>query len=332
MTNPLLWVQRLSVGIKTGGKTLTAVDDISFKVGPGEIVGIVGESGCGKTLTALSIPCLLPGGMEILRGIILLNGLDTVTLSSRELCRIRGKDVSMVFQEHSSSLNPLRWVGSQIAESLELHGLRGKKRLREAALEAMGKTGLPNVERLFKAYPHELSGGMRQRAMIALAAISGPKLLIADEPTTALDVTIQAQILSLLKTINRELGMSILFISHDLAVINQICDRVLVMYAGKIVEEGTVGNVFWHPVHEYTKGLMGSIPAKSMKGRPLANIPGKVPSLEEKQSTGCPFAPRCKRPLNRCFERFPEKTDLSENHGVYCYLADPDSEMEYVRL
>jgi peptide/nickel transport system ATP-binding protein len=332
MTNPLLWVQGLSVGIKTGGKPLTAVDDISFKVGPGEIAGIVGESGCGKTLTALSIPRLLPEGMEILGGIILLNGLDTVTLSSRELCRIRGKDVSMVFQEHSSSLNPLRRVGGQIAESLELHGMRGKKRLREAALEAMGKTGLPNVERLFNAYPHELSGGMRQRAMIALAAISGPRLLIADEPTTALDVTIQAQILSLLKSINRELGMSILFISHDLAVINQICDRVLVMYAGKIVEEGTVGNVFWHPVHEYTKGLMGSIPAKSMKGRPLANIPGKVPSLEEKQSTGCPFAPRCKRPLNRCFERFPEKTDLSENHGVYCYLADPDSEMEYVRL
>ncbi|MDR2618393.1 MAG: ABC transporter ATP-binding protein [Treponema sp.] len=332
MTNPLLWVQGLSVGIKTGGKTLIAVDDISFKVGSGEIVGIVGESGCGKTLTALSIPRLLPGGMEILRGIILLNGLDTVTLSSKELCRIRGKDVSMVFQEHSSSLNPLRRVGSQIAESLELHGLREKKRLREAALEAMDKTGLPNAERLFMAYPHELSGGMRQRAMIALAAISGPKLLIADEPTTALDVTIQAQILSLLKTINRELGMSILFISHDLAVINQICDRVLVMYAGKIVEEGTVGNIFWHPVHEYTRGLMGSIPAKSMKGRPLANIPGKVPSLEEKQSTGCPFAPRCKRLLNRCFERFPEKTNLSENHGVYCYLADPDSEMEYVRL
>ncbi|MDR3172224.1 MAG: ABC transporter ATP-binding protein [Treponema sp.] len=331
---PLLAVRHLSIGIQTNHTYLKknrekskkkweyrlAVEDISFQINPEEIVGIVGESGCGKTLTALSIPGLLPEGVGITGGTIQFNGTELRGLSQRELCRIRGNEISMVFQEPMTSLNPLLKIGRQIAEPLALHGWKNKRQVHDEVLEIMGKVGLPEPERLIDAYPHQLSGGMRQRVMIALAVVCKPKLLIADEPTTALDVTIQAQILQLMKRINQVLGTSILFISHDLAVISRLCDRVLVMYAGKFVEEGTVRSVFNHPVHEYTKGLIGSMPSKAQKGKALVSIPGKVPSIQEKRF-GCPFAPRCLRAEAWCFAAFPERRVLDDDHQVCCVWA-----------
>jgi peptide/nickel transport system ATP-binding protein len=222
-------------------------------------------------------------------------------------------------------------IGKQVAEPLLLHGVTATEVVRERVLEAMGKVGLPQPEALLGAYPHQLSGGMLQRAMIAMAIICRPRLIIADEPTTALDVTIQAQILRLLRQINRTEGTSILFISHDLGVINQVCDQVLVMYAGRIVERGAVGNILWHPVHEYTKGLIGSIPSRRSKGAPLPSIRGRVPTLEE-EKPGCAFAPRCPTATEQCFCAFPDELALSEFHRVNCYLADVESEMEYVRI
>ncbi|GHU97685.1 dipeptide/oligopeptide/nickel ABC transporter ATP-binding protein [Spirochaetia bacterium] len=339
---PLLRVENLTVGIKKEKRFLTAVDDISFDIQAGEILGIVGESGCGKSLTALSIPALLPEAAAIKTGKILFNGIDLRALSQQKLYHIRGREISMVFQEPVPSLNPLLKIGRQIAEPLVLHGETDRVTVKRQVLDIMRILGLREPDRIIEAYPHQLSGGMCQRVMIALAIICKPKLLIADEPTTALDVTIQAQILDLMKKINRELGTSILFISHDLSVINRLCDNVQVMYAGKLIEGGTAADVFTRPVHEYTRGLIGSIPARDRKGRALASIPGKVPSLEEKNPAGCPFAPRCARAQKRCFDEFPAKTTVdsvtiensaavvnsSENraaHQVHCILAEPEA-------
>jgi peptide/nickel transport system ATP-binding protein len=322
---PLLQVQHLSVGIKQDIGFLNAVDDISFHLNTGEILGIVGESGCGKSLTALSIAGLLPQGVRITGGNSIFDSMDVSVLSQQDFCDIRGKTISMIFQEPMTSLNPLLKIGPQIAEPLELHGRNDKKALYAEVLDIMQKVGLPDPKKLAAAYPHQLSGGMRQRVMIALAIVGKPKLLIADEPTTALDVTIQAQILHLLKQINREFGTSILFISHDLGVISQICNRVLVMYAGKLVEEGRTETILFHPLHEYTKGLLGSIPTKEQKGKALVNIPGKVPSLGER-GRGCPFAPRCWRAQWDCFDRFPDAYTLKDGRRVHCILAKVETE------
>ncbi|GHV93255.1 ABC transporter ATP-binding protein [Spirochaetia bacterium] len=324
---PLLEVKNLSLGIKKGRNILSAVDNISFTVETREIVGIVGESGCGKSLTALSIPMLLPQGAERIGGSIRFNGLELSGLSPKEIQHIRGKDLSMVFQEPQSSLNPLIKIGAQIAEPLELHGENDRALNRKRVIDLMDSLGLSDPEKLLAVYPHQLSGGMCQRVMIALAVVCKPKLLIADEPTTALDVTIQAQILELLKKINTTLGASILFISHDLSVISRLCDRVLVMYAGKLVETGMVKDVFTHPAHEYTRGLLGSIPGRDRKGKPLASIPGKVPSLEEGRPAGCPFNPRCGKAqeyclTEQCGSSFPVETDLGGGHKVHCVLAE----------
>jgi peptide/nickel transport system ATP-binding protein len=317
---PLLQVQHLSVGIKRGRDRLLAVNGISFTINPGEIVGIVGESGCGKTLTALAIPGLLPEGISVTGGNIVFEGRDLTTAEARELRAIRGKELSIVFQEPMTSLNPLLKIGCQIAESLELHGYRDKALIRREVLDIMGKTGLPDPERLAGEYPHQLSGGMRQRAMIALAMVCKPKLLIADEPTSALDITNQAHIIRLMKGFNDTLGTSVLFISHDLALVSRFCGRVLVMYAGKLIEEGTARDIFHRPAHEYTKGLIGSIPSKEHKGKPLANIPGKVPSIEdEAKLRGCPFVPRCARAEERCGAAFPDRADLGGGHKVCCF-------------
>ncbi|MDR2534717.1 MAG: ABC transporter ATP-binding protein [Treponema sp.] len=328
---PLLDVQGLSIGIQQGKRWLPAVDNISFQLYPGEILGIVGESGCGKTLTACSIQRLLPQGVQTTGGNILFNGIDITGLSQEELRRIRGNEIAMVFQEPMTSLNPLLTIGRQIGEPLELHGKKDKKLICSKVLEVMEKVGLQDPKKLAPAYPHQLSGGMRQRVMIAAAVICEPKLLIADEPTTALDVTIQAQILHLLKKINQELKTAILFISHDLGVISQLCDRVLVMYAGKLVEAGGVKAIFSHPQHEYTKSLIGSIPRKALKGKPLANIPGKVLSIEEiaERKFGCPFAPRCIRAGTSCFAGFPDKATVNEGHYVHCTLVKPLAEEHY---
>jgi len=316
---PLLEVQSLSIGIKKKDKIFKVVRDISFEIQTGEIVGIVGESGCGKTLTARSILALPSHNVEIIEGNIIFNGSDIYKLSQEELNNIRGKEVTMIFQEPFEALNPLIKVGKQIGESIALHQRKDKKFIYNKTLEVMRNVGLQEAEKIALMYPHELSGGMRQRAMIALAIISKPKLLIADEPTTALDLVTQNQILFLLKKINKELGTAILFISHDLEVVNRICSRVIVMYAGKIVEEGDSKSVFSNPMHEYTKGLLGSMPSIEQKGKTLLNISGIVPSIEQiEKLSGCPFAPRCFNAEKLCFENFPEKVIFQNNHKAYC--------------
>jgi len=331
MSEILLRAQNLSINIKNGKEKLTAVDNISFHVKQGEILGIVGESGCGKSLTALSIPGLLAEGIKVSDGNIIFDGKDILRMSKEELREINGKDISMIYQEPMTSLNPLIKIGKQVAEVIKLHEKKTKKEIDKEVLEILVKVGLRDPEKSINYYPHQLSGGMRQRVMIAMAIICKPKLLIADEPTTALDVTIQAQILELLKEINKEFNTSILFISHDLGVINRLCDRVIVMYAGKIVEEGKVRTIFLHPVHEYTKGLMNSIPTRDQKGKKLKCIKGRVPSLSERKF-GCPFAPRCDTARDICFTEKPEEQALSMFHKVSCHLADLESEMEYVRI
>jgi peptide/nickel transport system ATP-binding protein len=332
----LLEVRNLSVNIRRGKRLLSALEDICFDIYPGEILGIVGESGCGKSLTALSIPGLLAPPAEISGGSIRFapggdggtatatendKGSNLLALGEKELCRIRGKEISMIFQEPFSSLNPLMKAGSQIGETLELHGEKDKGRIKSRTLELMKSLGLPEPEKLLNAYPHRLSGGMCQRVMIALAVVCRPRLLIADEPTTALDLTTQSQILALMKKINRDLGTSILFISHDLGVIKNLCTRVLVMYAGRIVEEGPVEEVFSRPAHEYTRGLLGSLPGRDTKGRDLANIPGKVPSVEEGRPPGCPFHPRCGKAGERCKGEFPPLRILSGQRRTHCVLG-----------
>jgi peptide/nickel transport system ATP-binding protein len=288
----------------------------------GDILGIVGESGCGKSLTALSIPGLLPEAAAITGGAVHYRGRDFSLLREKELREIRGKEISMVFQEPQSSLNPLLRIGKQVTEALELHGEKDKALMREKALSLMENLGLPEPERLLSLYPHQLSGGMCQRVMIAIAMICGPRLLIADEPTTALDLSTQAQILELLKKINRETGTAILFISHDLSVVRSLCRRVLVMYAGKLAEQGPAAEIFARPAHEYTRGLLGSIPGRSSRGRPLASIPGRVPPIEAERPPGCPFAPRCARASPPCREAFPPEVFLSPGHSAFCLEAE----------
>ncbi|MDR3336619.1 MAG: ABC transporter ATP-binding protein [Treponema sp.] len=320
---PLLRVENLSIAISRGKKTFTAVDGIGFSLREGEILGIVGESGCGKSLTALSIPGLLPSAARVSSGSISFDGRDLRSLSEQEYCLLRGKEIAMVFQEPALSLNPLMRIGRQIEEMLELHGSKDKKINRNRIVEIMENLGLREGEELIRSYPHQLSGGMCQRVMIALAMIGNPRLLIADEPTTALDLTTQAQILDLMRELNHKRGNAILFISHDLGVIRRLCRRVLVMYAGKIVESGTVEDVFDNPLHEYTKSLIDSIPCRERKGLPLANIPGRVPSVEERLP-GCPFAPRCGKAREDCCAAFPAervfngKQDECAAHQVYC--------------
>ncbi|AEF82172.1 ABC transporter ATP-binding protein [Leadbettera azotonutricia] len=322
MAAPLLSVEHLSIGIRKGSRIFTAVQDVSFKVHSGEIVGIVGESGCGKSLTALSIAGLLARGAEVIGGDIYFDtsggAVNLLKLSEKELCKIRGKDISFVFQEPYPSLNPLLKAGDQITETLYIHGEKDRAKTKAQAIELIKKLGLEDAEKLMEAYPHRLSGGMCQRVMIALAMICKPKLLIADEPTTALDIATQAQILDLMKGINAEFGTSVLFISHDLSIISRLCKRVLVMYAGRLVEEGSAAEVFANPGHEYTRGLVGSIPGRNLKGEDLANIPGKVPSVEEERPPGCPFAPRCSKATEQCTKSFPAGREISPGHYAYC--------------
>ena len=328
MPDAFLRVNDLSVCAQTKSGKYDIVSHLGFSLQRGEILGIVGESGCGKSVTALSIAGLLPENIKIRTGSVTFEGHELQLLKKRELRKIQGKEFSMVFQEPMTSLNPLMKIGRQVSENLRLHSSFAGDEIREQTLQILGKVGLPHPEELIDAYPHELSGGMRQRVMIAMAVICKPKLIIADEPTTALDVTIQAQILGLLSEINREFGCAILFISHDLGVIRRLCHRVLVMYAGTVVEEGTVQNIFIHPVHEYTKGLIGSIPTRSLKGKRLANIPGHVPPFTERQM-GCPFTPRCSKAQAACLTQKPPSITLGPDHRACCIEADKESEEEY---
>jgi oligopeptide/dipeptide ABC transporter ATP-binding protein len=313
----LLEVRHLSIGVRRGKETFTAVDGIGFFIDEGEILGLVGESGCGKSLTCLSIPALLAPGVERMGGSIFFRGRDLTALSPGELNRLRGREISMIFQEPAAALNPLHRVGRQIAETLELHGPGDKKKRRTEVLDMMETLGLPEPEKLFRAWPHELSGGMCQRVMIAIAAICRPALLLADEPATALDTASQSRILELLQKINRDFGAAVLFVSHDLGLVSRICRRTLVMYAGKIVESGPTEALFSRPAHPYTRSLTGAIPRREQRGKPLAQIPGRVPPIEEPRR-GCPFAPRCHAAEPRCTAAFPAAADLGGGHWVYC--------------
>lgn len=315
----LLELNRLSIGILRDQKTFSAVDELSFGLERGEIAGMVGESGCGKSLSCLSIPGLLPPAAKVTGGSISFEGRSLLARSERELRLIRGKEIAMVFQEPRLSLNPLIPVGKQIAETLELHGQGDKRAVRLQTHGIMERLGLPEPERLAKAYPHQLSGGMCQRVMIALAVICRPQLLIADEPATALDPGAQEQITGLLRQINRDLGTAVLFVSHDLDLVRRLCSRVFVMYAGKLLEEGASEEVFTRPLHPYTRLLIGAIPRRELKGRPLANIPGKAPSVED-EKRGCPFAPRCAEARDACRSAFPARRTVGGAHHVHCLL------------
>jgi len=320
---PLLEVDDLRVYFKTASGLLRAVDGVSFQIGRGEILGLVGESGSGKTITAYSILRLVPVPPgEYAGGTILFKGTDLLKLSEREIRNVRGSQISIVFQEPAQSLNPIMTIGDQISEVIVQHGGASKRRARDIAVEMLRRVGIGSPERRFLAYPHELSGGMIQRAMIAMSLVCNPQLLIADEPTTALDVTIQAQILELLADLQRELNMSVLIITHDLGVIGKIADRVAVMYAGRIVEYATVRDLFSQPKHPYTSGLFQSLPRLAGDGtrQPLPVIPGGVPSpLEE--SSECRFRPRCPMAQEIC-KTEPPLRQIGPAHLSACHFAE----------
>jgi len=317
-TAPLLQVEGLRVVFGPPGREQVAVDGVSLSLAAGEVLGIVGESGCGKSLTALSLLRLVPDPPgRIAGGRILLRGQDLAHLSNTAMNRIRGKEISMIFQEPMTALNPVFRVGEQIAETLRVHDGLGRGEARDRALQLLARVGIGNPGQRLDQYPHELSGGMRQRVMIAIALACRPRILIADEPTTALDVTIQAQILLLLRDLQRELGMAVILITHDLGVIAQIVDRVAVMYAGRIVEEGGVNDVFENPSHPYTRLLLQSIPSLDSRRDRLLTIPGMVPSLSNLPA-GCRFHPRCPDRRDPCRQRPPADFAAGPGHRAAC--------------
>ena len=320
---PLLQVKNLLTKFFVEKREAVAVSDVSFDIYPGEALGIVGESGSGKSVTALSIMRLIPDPPgKIAAGQVIFGGRDLLQLSFKEMRKVRGKDIAMIFQEPMTSLNPVFTIGRQVSESLIHHEGLSKKEALARAVEVLDQVGIPDPAKRLKHYPHQFSGGMRQRVMIAMALICGPKLLIADEPTTALDVTIQAQILDLMKDLQKTReGASILLITHDLAVIAETCDRVIVMYGGKIQEVAPVMELFDNPQHPYTKGLLGSIPHAQDKGKPLEAIPGMVPSIFE-YPAGCRFQSRCTKVMDRCKTEEPKLQKIGEGHEVRCHLMD----------
>ena len=321
----LLDVKGLETTFFTDDGAVKAVDSIDFHVHEGEVLGIVGESGCGKSVTSLSIMRLIPSPPgKITAGEVLLDGKDLVNLSDKEMRSIRGKDVAMIFQEPMTSLNPLFTIGNQLIEAIRIHNKSwSKKQAMERAVEMMKLVGLPRAEELIHEYPHQLSGGMRQRVMIAMALVCDPKVLIADEPTTALDVTIQAQILKLMRDLNERLNTAILLITHDLGVVAETCERVIVMYAGQVVEEAPVREIFKNPQHPYTKGLIQSVPDMRFKKDSLYSIPGNVPkpgTIKE----GCRFAPRCEYATERCMKETPSLYRTSDVHQARCFLVEEE--------
>lgn len=321
MSEKLLEVKELRTEFFSSKKSsVTAVEEVSFEIQKGEIVGLVGESGCGKSVTSLSIMQLLkdtPG--KVTNGEVIFEGKDLLKASKAEMLDIRGGRMSMIFQEPMSSLNPAMRIDRQMIEGIRLHTSLNKEQARERAAKILSQVGIPDPQRVLKNYPHQLSGGMSQRVMIAMAMSCDPKLLIADEPTTALDVTIQAQILELMKKIQKEQGTSILLITHDLGVVAEMCSRVIVMYAGKIVEEAPVGVLFGNPSHPYTQGLIASVPKLGSGVKVLPSIPGSVPDLSS-MPKGCRFAPRCKYATDKCREQEPELKAINENQKCRCWL------------
>jgi oligopeptide/dipeptide ABC transporter ATP-binding protein len=322
---PLLSVEHLKTQFFTSRGVVRAVDDVSFTLRAGETLGVLGESGSGKSVTALSILRLVPSPAgRIMGGRILLNGEDILRVPDSRMRQIRGKLISMILQDPLTSLNPVFTVGDQIAESLRIHQ-PGIGRLKERVLGLLKRVGIPDAERRLDSYPHQFSGGMRQRAVGAISIASEPKLLIADEPTTSLDVTIQAQYLRLLKDLQKQSNLAILFITHDLGVAARVCDRVAVMYCGRIVEEAAVRDLFDEPAHPYTRGLIGSLPKLDRRVDRLTSIPGQPPQLHD-VPPGCPFAPRCSDAMDICSQKAPPEIRKARTHRVACWLhADDDS-------
>lgn len=325
MAETLLEVKNLVTTFRTAEGSLQAVRDVSFHVDKGETLCIVGESGCGKSITSLSVMRLLPSNGSIENGEILLNGESLQKHSPEQMRRIRGNKMSMIFQEPMTALNPVLTIGYQLREPLLLHHKLSKKEASKQSIELLRQVGIPNPDKRLNQYPHELSGGMRQRVMIAMALACHPSLLIADEPTTALDVTIQAQILDLIKDLKDKLDMGVLMITHDMGVVAEVADRVMVMYAGKKIEEGPVREIFENPQHPYTIGLLNSVPNVDDPEFELEPIPGNMPGLNEEIS-GCRFHPRCKYAMDKCKTDVPPEFRAGKGHYASCWLADKEAE------
>ena len=315
----LLEVNELRTSFFTDAGEVKAVDGISFQLDRGKVLGIVGESGSGKSVTAYSIMQILAPTGKIIGGSVKLDGQELVNAGEKVLRTVRGNKISIIFQDPMTSLNPTYTVGHQLMEAILLHTKRNKQQARERALEMLRLVNINQPEKRMKQYPFELSGGMRQRVMIAMALACEPDILIADEPTTALDVTIQAQILDLMRDLQKQLGMAIIMITHDLGVVAQMCDEVVVMYAGSICEQGTADEIFYNPRHEYTKGLMRSIPTADTKGQRLQPITGTPIDLLN-MPAGCPFAPRCESAMKVCLTQRPERMFINDDHMATCWM------------
>lgn len=325
-------VKDLHVAFKTYGGEVKAVRGVTFDLYKGETLAIVGESGCGKSVTSQSIMRLIPNPPgRITDGSILFKGNDLTKLTEPQMRNIRGADISMIFQDPMTALNPTITIGEQIIEGILQHKKISREEAKKTALEMLDLVGIPNPLERLKQHPHQFSGGMRQRIVIAMALVCQPEVLIADEPTTALDVTIQAQILDLFKDIQKKTGVSIILITHDLGVVAQVADRIVVMYAGKIVEAGSRREIFYHPQHPYTKGLLNSVPRLDLKGAELVPISGSPPDLFS-PPVGCPFTARCTYAMEVCDRVYPFKTKLSHEHHVDCWLQDERSKRVIVRV
>lgn len=321
MSEEILQIKNLKTYFHTENGVVPSVDGVSIKINKGETVAIVGESGSGKSVTSLSIMRLIDSPGKIESGQILFKGNDIVPMPMKEMRKLRGNDIAMIFQEPLTSLNPVFTIGNQMSESIILHQKKNKKEAKILSVEMLQKVGIPRAEKIFDSFPHSLSGGMRQRVMIAMALSCNPQLLIADEPTTALDVTIQAQILNLMKNLIKEFETSILLITHDLGVVAEMADRVVVMYAGQVVEETDVFSLFKDPKHPYTKGLMESTPMIHELKDELSSIPGTVPSPLN-YPKGCRFIDRCPYAMEKCAEVHPDLEEILPNHSVRCWLHE----------
>ncbi len=320
MSELLLDIKNERLSFFTPAGEVKALNNVSFSMKQGEVLGIVGESGSGKSVTAYSLMGLTAYPGKLIGGELRFNGHEVEKMTEKEFRKMRGEEISIIFQDPMTSLNPVYTIGNQIEEMVRLHTNKTKKEAHERARELLELVGINEPDRRLKQYPHELSGGMRQRVMIAIALACEPKLLIADEPTTALDVTIQAQILELMMELRKKLGMSIIMITHDLGVVASMCEKIAVMYAGKIVEYGTTDEIFYDPQHEYTKGLINSIPKLNQKEKErLVPIEGSPVDLLNPPA-GCPFAPRCKSCMKICLRQMPPRTDLSDTHYTQCWL------------
>ncbi|WP_022666874.1 ABC transporter ATP-binding protein [Desulfospira joergensenii] len=316
--DPILYIEGLTTHFFSKTGVVKAVDGVSFSVSAGEIFGIVGESGSGKTLTGLSVLGLVPPPGKIIDGSIHLNGIDLTGMDASGLRRLRGMEMAMIFQDAMTALNPVLRVDTQVIEAIRAHRPMPRHQALKEAAAALAQVGIPAPEERLRAYPHQFSGGMRQRLAIALAMINSPGLIIADEPTTALDVTIQAQILSEVQKLSRSKGTAIVWITHDLTVVAGLADRIGVMYAGRLVETGTTDDVLDNPLHPYTRGLIGSIPSRTRRGLPLAQIPGSTPSLDNLPA-GCAFIERCSRARTACREN-PAMAETTPGHQVRCHF------------